>query len=182
MAYQGYRWITPRNALEHYIWGKPGVVNIDDGTSQLWTAVVEGSVQAKHKGRKLTLEELLKLRRTRWSDDEEYVLPPDIELSVEDIERYWGEQAGIEERNRSKRRMEALRDRKKFSVSRLRDEYKSYVADCNSNGIMPNREDDVVTMRAKLGDNVPVKSVYAIRATLAPSEWKAKGRRRSPKK
>ena len=122
MAYQHYLWITPRNALEHYIWGQPGVPTLYDGTWQLWIAVVEGSVRAKHKGRKLTLEELLKLRKTRWSDDEKYVLPPDIELSIEDIERYWGEQAGIEERNRSERRMEALRDRKKLSVSRLRDE------------------------------------------------------------
>jgi hypothetical protein len=75
---------------EYYV--DPFVRDVRDAEYQLYWAVVEGNIRARHKWRELTREEADALREKRWSDleDDHYALPPDIQLSVEDAERIWG--------------------------------------------------------------------------------------------
>ena len=51
---------------------------------QIFRAVIDGTIRAKHKGRILTTEEAAALGKTRWDAENSYALPPDIQLSVED--------------------------------------------------------------------------------------------------
>jgi hypothetical protein len=62
---------------------------------QLFWAVVDGNIRARHGGRLLTPEEAYALREKSWSSVEGdlYALPPDIELSVEDAKHIWMEVA-----------------------------------------------------------------------------------------
>jgi hypothetical protein len=67
------------------------VSNVRDAEHQLYWAVVEGNIRARHSGRLLTPEEAYALREKRWSPVDLYALPPDLELSVEDAKRIWME-------------------------------------------------------------------------------------------
>ena len=90
MAYKR-QWLRPLKILESYVLGALGVQGIEDGTYQLYWAVIEGNVRGRHQGKELDAAEREHLRTKKWSDDpnEHWELPADIELSVEDAERIW---------------------------------------------------------------------------------------------
>jgi hypothetical protein len=71
------------------------VSNVKDAEYQLYWAVVDGNIRARHGGRLLTPEEVYALRNKSWSSVEGdlYALPPDLELSVEDAKHIWMEVA-----------------------------------------------------------------------------------------
>jgi hypothetical protein len=85
------QWLRPLKLREYYV--DPFVRDVRDAEYQLYWAVVEGNIRARHKGKTMTREEAYMLREKRWSDAEggSYQLPADIELSVEDAERIWGD-------------------------------------------------------------------------------------------
>jgi hypothetical protein len=84
------QWLRPLKLREYYV--DPFVPDVRNAEYQLYWAVVEGNIRAKHKGKILTREEADALREKRWSNAEGdlYQLPADIELSVEDAEHIWG--------------------------------------------------------------------------------------------
>jgi hypothetical protein len=92
MAYKR-RWLRPGKVLDYYVLEAPGVRTYKDASYQLYWAVIEGNVRARHKGNDLKLDDLDRLRAKKWSDDpdDSYALPFDIELSVEDVERIWND-------------------------------------------------------------------------------------------
>jgi hypothetical protein len=71
------------------------VTDVRDAEYQLFWAVVDGNIRARHGGRLLAPEEAYALRNKSWSSVEGdlYALPPDLELSVEDAKRIWMEVA-----------------------------------------------------------------------------------------
>jgi hypothetical protein len=71
------------------------VSNVRDAEYQLYWAVVDGKIRARHGGRLLTPEEAYALRNERWSlvEGDLYALPSDLELSVEDAKHIWMEVA-----------------------------------------------------------------------------------------
>src|SRR5262249_26537547 len=77
------QWLRPLKLREYYV--DPFVPDVRDAEYQLYWAVVEGNIRARHKGKTMTREEAYMLREKRWSDAEgvSYQLPADIELSVE---------------------------------------------------------------------------------------------------
>jgi len=100
MAGHKRQWLRPLKLREYYV--DAYVPNLRDAQHQLYWAVVDGKLRARHKGRILTSEEANALHVSeflggrvfkRWSDcpTELYALPADIELSVEDAERIWGD-------------------------------------------------------------------------------------------
>ena len=101
MAYRR-QWLRPFKLREYYLDGRSGVGGIQDAVYQLYWAVVDGRLRARHEGRILSSEEIYELRRTQWSSGGVHrcELPHDIELSVEDALMIWGNdgQASINER------------------------------------------------------------------------------------
>jgi len=89
MAYRR-NWLRPLKILETYVRGAPGDRRIEDAKHQLYHAVIDGEVRARHKGRVLDAEALHEIR-TQKHGDEAYDLPSDIELSVVDAEAVWPE-------------------------------------------------------------------------------------------
>ena len=83
-------WLRPLKILESYVLIAPGVLGLEDAKHQLYYAVIDGEVRAKHKGRVLEAEALHELR-TQKHGDEPYDLPSDIELSVVGAEAVWPE-------------------------------------------------------------------------------------------
>jgi hypothetical protein len=84
------QWLRPLKLREYCV--DPFVRDVRNAEYQLYWAVVEGNIRAKHNGKTLTPEEAYALREKRWSNAEGdlYQLPADIELSVEDAEHIWG--------------------------------------------------------------------------------------------
>jgi hypothetical protein len=115
VAYQP-RWLTPQKIVEYYVFGAPGVRSRDDADYQLYWAVRDGEVRARHEGKPLTEEDLIQFAATASAGGTSYELPYDILLSADDAERVWGDEgdlatrialgelsaAGIEERVRSR--------------------------------------------------------------------------------
>jgi hypothetical protein len=88
MAYTR-QWLRPLKLREYYVdWY---VRDPRDAEHDLYWAVVDGAVRTRLEGRLLTSEEAYALRKKRWSDAEEYALPADLELSVADAKRFWGQ-------------------------------------------------------------------------------------------
>jgi hypothetical protein len=87
------QWLRPMKLREYYV--DQFVSNVRDAEYQLYWAVVDGSIRARHSGRLLTLEEAYALRNKSWSpvEGDLYALPPDLELSVEDAKHIWMEVA-----------------------------------------------------------------------------------------
>ena len=56
---------------------------------ELYWAVIDGKVRAKHEGKILDAEALFRLRKTQWSPTDMHALPADLELSVEDVKSIW---------------------------------------------------------------------------------------------
>jgi hypothetical protein len=85
------QWLRPMKLREYCV--DPFVRDVRDAAYQLYWAVVDGNIRARHKGRLLTREEAYALREKRWGtvEGDFYELPPDIELSVQDAEQIWGD-------------------------------------------------------------------------------------------
>jgi hypothetical protein len=87
------QWLRPMKLRESYV--DQFVSDVREAEYQLFWAVVDGNIRARHGGRLLTPEEAYALREKSWSSVEGdlYALPPDIELSVEDAKHIWMEVA-----------------------------------------------------------------------------------------
>jgi hypothetical protein len=87
------QWLSPMKLREYYV--NQFVPNVRDAEYQLFWAVVNGDIRARHSRRLLTPEEAYALCKKSWSSVEGdiYALPPDLELSVEDAEHIWMEVA-----------------------------------------------------------------------------------------
>jgi hypothetical protein len=87
------QWLRPMKLREYYV--DQFVTDVRDAEYQLYWAVVDGNIRARHGGRLLTIEERYALRNTSWSSvkGDLYALPPDLELSVEDAKHIWMEVA-----------------------------------------------------------------------------------------
>jgi hypothetical protein len=82
-------WLRPLKLREYYIDHRFG--DVKEAERQLYFAVIGGKVRARSKGRVLGSEWLKQLSKMRFVDNNIFALPPDIELSVEDAKRIWGE-------------------------------------------------------------------------------------------
>jgi hypothetical protein len=82
-------WLRPLKLRESYVDRRFDDVN--EAERQLYFAVIGGKVRARSKGKVFGPEWLTQLSKMKFSDESAYALPPDIELSVEDAERLWGE-------------------------------------------------------------------------------------------
>ena len=102
MAYKR-QWLRPSKLHDYVVGWAPSIRTVKDAEYQLYWAVIEGRVRARHKGKNLDADMLERLRARKWSDDPNdlYGLPPDIELSVEDAEEIWGnEDVGLDPADR----------------------------------------------------------------------------------
>lgn len=78
-------WLRPMKLRENY--ADYLVSAKDDPEYQIYRAVLDGAIRARHNGRILTKQETSALGEKRWSNTEGDYFPPDIELSVEDAKR-----------------------------------------------------------------------------------------------
>ena len=83
------KWISPLKLREYYAdYLLPK--EVEDTQRAVYDAVIAGAIRAKLKERLLTKEEAAALAKTQWGGPENpYVLPSNLELSVEDAERIW---------------------------------------------------------------------------------------------
>lgn len=88
------KWLRPFKLLEHYT--DPHFGDMETAERQLYSAVTRGEVRIRHNGKPLALERLKQFLQTRPDDRSPFELPPDIELSTEDVERVLGETFGID--------------------------------------------------------------------------------------
>jgi hypothetical protein len=63
--------------------------DVKQSEKQLYMAVVRGEIRARLKGRLLRPERLEQLGNLVHDPDSRFALPPDLELSVEDVKRNW---------------------------------------------------------------------------------------------
>jgi hypothetical protein len=80
-------WLSPRKILEQYV--DLAVGDIRTAEAQLYLAVISGEVRVRHNGLVFGPERLKQLRNFKADESSPSALPPDIELSVEDVERKW---------------------------------------------------------------------------------------------
>lgn len=84
------QWLSPRKLREYYVEDHEGVTCLKDAYYQMFTAVMEGAVTAKHDDKILKPQELRELIRNRPPDpNDPYALYPDLLLSVADAEKIW---------------------------------------------------------------------------------------------
>jgi hypothetical protein len=79
-------WFRPSKLREYCVDRRFDDVN--EAVRRLYFAVIGGKVRARSNGRVLGLTQLSKMK---FDDNNTFALPPDIELSVEDANRIWGE-------------------------------------------------------------------------------------------
>jgi hypothetical protein len=80
-------WLRPLKLREYYVDHRYS--DAQEAEKQLYLAVIRGEVRARLNGRVLGPEWLKQV--SRLTDPlGPWVLPPDLELSVEDAERLWG--------------------------------------------------------------------------------------------
>ena len=78
-------WLSPRKLIEYYLgYAEPPITE-----KQLYEAVISGEVRARMKGLVLGPEWLKQVDKLVFNEDNPYVLPPDIGLSLEDARRKW---------------------------------------------------------------------------------------------
>ncbi len=89
MSGTGYRkkWLRAGKVLEYYIDGGPWANSIRDAEYQLYHAVIDGEIRVQLDGK--PFQYVSELRGKSFSDDRSYVLPFDLELNIEDVERIW---------------------------------------------------------------------------------------------
>jgi hypothetical protein len=77
-------WLRPLKIIENYA---PDTA-FEDAVKELYLAVIHGDVRVRFNGR-VWPEWIKQINRMKISDDGPFALPPDIELSVEDVRRLW---------------------------------------------------------------------------------------------
>jgi hypothetical protein len=86
-------WLSPQQILERYV--DFAVGDIPQAEAQLYLAIISGEVRARRNGVVFGPEWLEQLRDFRTDESYRSALPPDIELSVEDVERKWSSNRSI---------------------------------------------------------------------------------------
>jgi hypothetical protein len=79
------KWLRPLKVREYYLDSHFDSIKAAD--KWLYLAVVRGAVRARSKGLVLGPEWIRQLSRMTYEDDNPFALPPDIELSIDDIKR-----------------------------------------------------------------------------------------------
>jgi CubicO group peptidase (beta-lactamase class C family) len=79
-------WTSARKMFDYYMDQSEG---IEAARKRLYLAVIKGEVRARFRGRVYGPEWLKQIAEIRFDDDDRLALPPDIELSVEDVKRKW---------------------------------------------------------------------------------------------
>jgi len=82
-------WLRPSKLREYYVDHRFN--DVKEAERQLYLAVIRGEVRARSKGRLFGPEWLKQISKMKFDDKSAFALPPDIELSVEDATRIWGE-------------------------------------------------------------------------------------------
>ena len=82
-------WLRPLKLREYYM--DHYFDDVMEAERQLYFAVIGGKVRARSKGRVLGPEWLTQLSKMKFHDTDAFALPPDLEVSVEDAKRIWGE-------------------------------------------------------------------------------------------
>ncbi len=80
-------WMSPRETRQYYL--DRVIADPRQAEKQLYRAVIKREVRARLNGRLLGPEWLKQLERLTVDPDRPFALPPDIELSVEDVKRKW---------------------------------------------------------------------------------------------
>jgi hypothetical protein len=72
-------WLRPGKVLELYGFDKAQLIH---------SAVIDGRIGIRHRGKQWLQQEWAKLiAKRKWDPNSDFGLPPDIELSLEDVER-----------------------------------------------------------------------------------------------
>jgi hypothetical protein len=79
-------WTSTRKVVDYYMDQSEG---IETAAKRLYLAVMKGEVQSRYKGRVYGPEWLKQLAEIKFAEDDPWALPPDLELSVEDVKRKW---------------------------------------------------------------------------------------------
>jgi hypothetical protein len=87
LAMSEYEWVRPSKMREFHV--DPLFGDVHEAERQLYLAVIRGDVRARLNGRVLG-PEWLKQVGSMKDPSGPFVLPPDLELSVEDAKRLWG--------------------------------------------------------------------------------------------
>jgi hypothetical protein len=84
------KWLSPRKMIDYYVGYL--VPPTEDAEFHLYQAVIDGTVRVRCAGQLLTKAETAAFANKRWSPREGdfYALPPDIGISVSDVERVLG--------------------------------------------------------------------------------------------
>lgn len=78
-------WLSPRKVIDYYL----DVPEIHEPEKELYAAVIAGQVRARSRGIVFGPEWLKQIDKLVFDENNPFALPPDIELSVEDVERKW---------------------------------------------------------------------------------------------
>jgi len=82
-----YEWHSPRKILENYVYS--AFSDFAEAEKDLHIAVITGEVRARFQGETVGPDLRGQIARTVYEDGNPAALPPDIEISVKDAERFW---------------------------------------------------------------------------------------------
>jgi hypothetical protein len=84
------KWLRPLKVREYYLDSHFGSIRAAD--KWLYLAVVRGVVRARSKGLVLGPEWIKQLSKMTYDEDNPFALPPDIELSIDDVKEEIGDE------------------------------------------------------------------------------------------
>ena len=80
-------WLRPLKVIEYYLdWLDP---DLAETTKELYLAVINGEVRARLNGHILGPEWFKRVSKLKNDPAYPFELPPDLELSVDDVKRNW---------------------------------------------------------------------------------------------
>ena len=80
-------WLRPLKVIEYYLdWLDP---DFAETTKELYLAVINGDVRARLNGHILGPEWFKRVSKLKNDPAYPFELPPDLELSVDDVKRNW---------------------------------------------------------------------------------------------
>ena len=80
-------WLRPLKIIEYYLdWMDP---DLAETTKELYLAVINGEVRARLNGHILGPEWFKRVSKLKNDPAYPFELPPDLELSVDDVKRNW---------------------------------------------------------------------------------------------
>ena len=81
------QWLRPIKIIEYYLdWLDP---DLAETTKELYLAVINGEVRARLNGHILGPEWFKRVSKLKNDPAYPFELPPDLELSVDDVKRNW---------------------------------------------------------------------------------------------